>query len=762
MLGVVGRRLRQSPITEAQKPAEPRWDWTLDLHSIITWSSPDSYALIGYRPDELVGRSVEMVMDAREFSRAQAIVNAAGVPESGVSNLIVSVIHRDGSAPWIEVSVRPIMDPAGALIGIRGSSRYIGPDTAQVLATQRVRKRIQHVIDSELLMTAFQPIVDVRNWTVVGVEGLTRFVEDPGVAPDLWFAEAAAVGLGTELELLALRTALTAAAQLPSQLYVSVNASPITCLEPALRTIIGASGIDPRRLIIEVTEHSQVPDYAPLTALLTELRAGGIRVAVDDAGAGFASGQHILKIKPDVIKLDRGIVTAIDTEPGQRALAAGLIAFARHIGAQVTAEGVESLEEAACVRDLGIGCVQGYFFGRPTVEPREWATWTSPIMPATRHPSTTGQPSVTIGRVPVDGGPSPTHWTAPNSSSPGAVDRYRQDQPGSHDDHPLYGEHHLSGDHLYGDHLYGDHLYGEHHLYGAFAVTVLDALPDPTAVLDGTGVIVAANRAWRLVTVDSGGQLDTTGVGSSYLEACTRAAAAGSPDALQALAALQAVLSGATPVSESEYWCDTPSGPRCYLSRTTAMGALGTGAVVSQLDITRRKRSEEELAQRSSHDPLTGLVNRLMFGERLEQALRRRPLHLHRSDTGVLSIDVDGVTLVNDSLGHAAGDALLTLAAHRLTEHARPSDTVARISGVQFAVCALDVTAQGLAAIADRMCDALSLPYRIQGIQVRVRVSVGRHLAKAGDDPRKVLQAADRNMHDVKSHAAQRNATFTA
>ncbi len=756
------RQMKRAYSGELRGLPDRRWAWTVNMDSIFTWSSPESYSAIGYRPQELIGRHVDLVMSTRELARAEAMVNATGVPQDGLSNLIISAVHRDGSLPWFEVSVQSSTDETGAIVGFRGVARYIGPETAQVLVTQQTRERIERVIDSGLLMTAFQPIVDARTSSVIGVEGLSRFVEDPGAAPDVWFAEAAAVGLGTALELHAVRTAFAAAKQLPCHLYVSVNLSPAACLDPSLFDVITASGIDPRRLIVEVTEHSRVADYDPLTAALTALRAHGIRIAVDDAGAGFSSGQHILRIKPDVIKLDRGIITAIDTEPGQRALAAGLTAFAEHIGARVTAEGVETLGEARCVRELGIHSVQGYFYGRPTVEVSEWATWTTPASQTTSHtapPLTTTdltahrpttQSSTTHASTELGADPA-TRWDAPGERAPNVTDGVRAGIRWNVTHGAPAGDRLLPGRAAAHD--------GSPR-YGAFEVAVLDALADATAVLDRTGVIVAVNKAWRMFTVDSGGQPDTTGVGTSYLEVCSRSAAAGCSDALQALVDLQAVLSGSIGLSESEYACETPFGTRWFISRVTALGG-GAGAVISHVDITRRKRSEEELAHRASHDPLTGLANRLMFGDQLAQALRRRPMHLHRPYVGVLYLDLDQFKPINDAFGHAAGDELLALAAHRLVNQARPSDIVARIGGDEFAVCARDITADGLATMSDRISVALGAPYYIRGNEVCVPVSVGAYLATAGDDPSAVLRAADRSMYAAKQSRARHRSVLS-
>ncbi|MGS0683766.1 sensor domain-containing phosphodiesterase [Nakamurella sp. GG22] len=391
----------------------PDWIWTVDLTGKILSSNDSCLDVLGYSADELVGRNAAIFMDPTELMRAEAMVRAAGVPEEGLGNLIISATHRDGSSSWFEVCIQPEVDASGAMVGCRGVSRHIGPDAAQVVASRAMRSRIQRIIDNRLLVIAFQPIVDVRTGAVLGVEALSRMTVEPSSRPDIWFAEAAAVGLGTDLELLAIDTALTAAVALPPELSVSLNASPETCLDQRLAAMIGSSSIDPRRLVLEVTEHSQVLDYEPLTAALYRFRQSGIRIAVDDAGAGFASGQHIVKIRPDVVKLDRSIISGIDVEPDQRALAAGFVAFAAHIGAVLTAEGIQTPEEATTVVALGIHCGQGFLYGAATGDARVWRTWNClPLQSRhrTHPPSATEKrcPEPTFGTAALDALPDPT------------------------------------------------------------------------------------------------------------------------------------------------------------------------------------------------------------------------------------------------------------------------------------------------------------------------------------------------------------------
>jgi len=220
---------------------------------------------------------------------------------------------------------------------------------------------------------------------VVGVEALSRFPAEPAQGPDQWFRDADQVGRGVELELLALERAAATAGRLPAHLYVSLNLSPATLTSTDLPALLDGLGLSPDRVVLEVTEHVGVDNYDQLQAARRQLRAVGVRLAVDDAGAGYASFRHIVRLRPDVIKLDRGIISGIDTEPAQQALAGALVAYAHEVGAVVVAEGIETADELATVSRLGVDAVQGYLLGRPTEEPGTWSRW----QPTRQVPSAT-------------------------------------------------------------------------------------------------------------------------------------------------------------------------------------------------------------------------------------------------------------------------------------------------------------------------------------------------------------------------------------
>src|SRR5439155_10142980 len=174
------------------------------------------------------------------------------------------------------------------------------------------------------LDVVFQPIADLATRRIVGYEALSRF-PDPDPSPEPWFAAAAACGRGLQLELLAVRAALAGLGSIPSDTYLAVNVSPEAAaspeLEEALRTV------EPDRIVVEITEHSSVEDYPRIVDRLQVLTDRGVRLAIDDAGAGFSSFRHIVHLKPDIIKLDISLTRDIDVDLHRQSLASTLVDF---------------------------------------------------------------------------------------------------------------------------------------------------------------------------------------------------------------------------------------------------------------------------------------------------------------------------------------------------------------------------------------------------------------------------------------------------
>ncbi len=228
---------------------------------------------------------------------------------------------------------------------------------------RRKREAVERVLASGGPDMAFQPIARLPGRAVLGVEALARFPAEPARGPDRWFADAAEVGLGADLEIAAVRSALRQLPRIPPQAYLAVNVSPQTILSGRLDEVCDPSSCG--RLVFELTEHVAVEDYGPVRDAIRELRDHGARLAVDDTGAGFASLRHILSLAPEIIKIDISLTRGIDVDPVRRALASSLVAFAAEIGAELVAEGVETADELIALERLNVGAVQGYHIGRP-------------------------------------------------------------------------------------------------------------------------------------------------------------------------------------------------------------------------------------------------------------------------------------------------------------------------------------------------------------------------------------------------------------
>jgi diguanylate cyclase (GGDEF)-like protein len=276
---------------------------------------------------------------------------------------------------------------------------------------------------------------------------------------------------------------------------------------------------------------------------------------------------------------------------------------------------------------------------------------------------------------------------------------------------------------------------------------VLDSLPDATAVVDETGRIISVNHAWRMFAVDNGGRPETTGVGVDYLAVCERAAEAGCTDAARVTDGLRAVIAGETVQSELEYPCPSPAVGRWFLLRITRLAGPLPGAVVSHVNITRRKAAEEVVAHQAAHDPLTGLANRRLFVTRLDAALSR-PAGTRQ--IGVLFLDLDGFKEVNDTFGHDAGDEVLLTAAHRLATVVETQDSVARLGGDEFAVVARRSSSDALEQLRERVADVLAEPHLVHGHLLSVPGSVGLTLAAPGEASAAVMRRADVAMYEVK------------
>ncbi|MEN9646473.1 MAG: hypothetical protein RL238_3142, partial [Actinomycetota bacterium] len=274
----------------------------------------------------------------------------APIRHEGETVGVLAVVTRSTSAEeWMPLRLS-LLNEVGSFGGM-----LLGPQVLQHGRRKEIRAEIEDIIEHERFRVVFEPVVHLPSGAPVGYEALTRFVD--GSRPDVRFEMAHSVGLGSELEAACARAALRDARSLPDHVWLSVNFSPTSIVEGVAADELRG---ETRSIILEITEHNEIENYAAVRHAIDA--CGNVLVAVDDAGAGFASLRHILELQPDIIKLDLALVRDIDVDPARQALAAGLRHFAALTGTSLIAEGVETEAEAAAIRQLGVELAQGFLF----------------------------------------------------------------------------------------------------------------------------------------------------------------------------------------------------------------------------------------------------------------------------------------------------------------------------------------------------------------------------------------------------------------
>jgi len=243
------------------------------------------------------------------------------------------------------------------------------------LGNERQRQRqgdeIAGILDRRELAIVLQPVVALATGRSPMLEALARFQIG---SPDEVFATADTVGLRIPLEELAVEVGLGMLRQLAPTQALAINVAP----DVAIALSKGAFHDLPLdRIVMEITEHAAVSNYRELRQALDPLRVEGLRLAVDDAGAGFASLRHIVELAPDIIKIDRSLVSGLEADRARRSVVTSLVVVALDLDAFVVAEGVETWSELEAVTDSGVDAVQGYLLGRPSADPEQLRRWTS-------------------------------------------------------------------------------------------------------------------------------------------------------------------------------------------------------------------------------------------------------------------------------------------------------------------------------------------------------------------------------------------------
>jgi PAS domain S-box-containing protein len=367
----------EAPPGPADSPSQHFFDLSIDM---LCLAGVDGYfkvlnqawsETLGYEDGELLRRPF---LDFVHPDDRQATIDASSAVAGGHKLIHFRNRYRckNGSYKWLSWSAAPALSDGTIYASARDVTEEIASEQRGKMHFEEQRSRVLAVMAEGGVRPVFQPIVNLRSLDIGGYEALSRFGPGSHNTPEQWFDAADAAGLGPQLELHAIRRAVAHAYQLPATAFLSLNASPETLLREDFSQLVGA--LHGESLVVEVTEHAAVEDYEPLQRAIDRLRRQGVRLAIDDAGAGFASLKHIVRLLPEFIKLDLFLIRNIHEDPVKRAVVAGMLGVASQIGGKVIAEGVETQDELGVLMDLGVEWAQGYHLGRPGPLPSGFLT----------------------------------------------------------------------------------------------------------------------------------------------------------------------------------------------------------------------------------------------------------------------------------------------------------------------------------------------------------------------------------------------------
>jgi EAL domain-containing protein (putative c-di-GMP-specific phosphodiesterase class I) len=319
----------------------------------------------------LDGRIPGLIIDARQEPGVRDLEATWSMPIG--SHLSVPVHTSEGGTYGTLCCFSRDVEPdlhERDLNAVRMFAAIVGKHLEPIVAGQQTRRlaqeRISELLDEGSLAMALQPIVDLATDEVCGYEALARFPDHVGWTPDRWFDAAGQVGMGTALESAAVHAAMRLLPRIGPAASLAINVSAGALVSSASIPEL-FTGPESHRLVLELTEHHRIEEPARLTEALRRVRAAGVRVAVDDAGSGYAGLERILSLAPEVLKLDRSLVYGVSKHAGRQAMCEAMVRFTQRTGSRLVAEGVETREDLAVLKSLGVGHAQGYLLGRPTV-----------------------------------------------------------------------------------------------------------------------------------------------------------------------------------------------------------------------------------------------------------------------------------------------------------------------------------------------------------------------------------------------------------
>lgn len=334
----------------------------------------DEFALILPSADTETGltvarRMLASALDSRYGGEARPISLSIGIASfpapSQKSELLYR--HADAALYWCKRHGRTdavVYDP---------SRHGVAQDERSV---EDLSAAIASILQKRALRPVYQPIFSMTTGETIGYEGLIRLAEDsPFSDPTSLFAAAVRADRTVELDMACLEVVAAGAMNLDPSVYLGVNLSPRTMESELFRTaelmaIFKRRGIRPQQLVIEVTEREEILDLDTLRLNAAACRKAGMRLAADDVGAGNAGLRLLSEIQFDIVKIDLSLVQGGVLHDPSHGVLRALQELAARWSATTVAEGVETGEHLAVIRELGIGAGQGYLLGRPARERR--------------------------------------------------------------------------------------------------------------------------------------------------------------------------------------------------------------------------------------------------------------------------------------------------------------------------------------------------------------------------------------------------------
>lgn len=554
----------------------------------------------------------------------------------------------------------------------------------------------------------YQPIVDLAQRRTVGYEALLRATDAAGdiVMPDRLFPAAEAAGWTHLLDRIGRTTALRGAGAWLGDALLFINFVPTSIYRPevCLRTTELAAeeaGVRLDQLVFEVTEGHRIHDLDHLERVFDYYRERGCRVAIDDLGAGFSSLNLLVRLRPDIVKLDKDLVQSLPGPVGA-AVVSAIVDITHSYGGLVLAECIETAEQEAAARELGVDLGQGWAFGRPERPAPTAAASARPVArpvvhvrrpdPALPDPAVGLKPEAAPDELdPASAGLSALLARAVDAGVGGVciVDVQAPDQPVVYVNHAF-------------EQMTG---YAAAEVIGRNCRLLQGPETDPEVVTEIRRAVVLGQEIRAVVR--------------NYRRD-------GSP-----------------------WWNELHLSP-----------VLGPGPAAApthyrgfQHDVTDRVDAEQNLALLATRDSLTGLANRAALFDRLDLAVERAREE-HRALV-VLLLGLDGFKAVNDTLGHSAGDSVLVQVAERVRAVLRTGDLLARNGGDEFValLTGLDPLDAGRVALraASDVTASLARPFAVGPAQARLGGSVGVAVyPEHGDTSSALLASADAAMYRAK------------